>query len=184
MVHIVTHMGNLIGGAMQINGIDKFNDLFKKRQYDNLSGDDKNKFIRHILIELLKDNPNGITANQLEMFLPFDVKTIRKHLEYLTAIRESYSIQIGRTYVYYPNGKLARFANFEDIEIGSKYYSFFDIKNQYGNFVYLQEKEKDVYNTFKVTGGLLVEKEKVADFISRLDMFLNKISSREVELNE
>ncbi len=165
-----------------LNGIAEFKAVFKIKEYEKLSPEDKNKFIREALTSILKINPRGITASQLEEFLPFDTKTLHKHLEYLTAIREAYSIPIGKTYVYYPNGKLERYTDFEDVEFGMKSYTFFNLVNFFGEYIYIQEKERDAHNTFKITGGIMIEKSKMKDFIQKILTFESRVVSREREL--
>lgn len=158
-----------------VHGADKFKELFNKREYSKLSVDDKNKFIRQVVKDILRENPRGLTASSFENILPFDNKTIRKHLEWLTAVREAYVVQFGNMRVYYPNGKLAHYTDYENVPIGGKHYSFFDLRNEYGRFVYVQEKEKDEYNTFKVSGGLLIKRDSVMDFAENLRRFDDRI---------
>lgn len=167
----------------EIEGEEEFKRQFKIKEYEKLSPEDKNRFIRTALTMILKANPRGLTVSQVGQVLPFDIKTLHKHLEYLTAIREAYSILIGKTYVYYPNGKLEHYSNFENVELGSRVYTFFGLSNFFGEYIYVQEKEKDAHNTYKVSGGLMIEKDKLNDFIQSLLSFESKVAIRERELN-
>jgi hypothetical protein len=167
----------------KINGVAEFKEQFKIKEYEKLSSEDKNRFIRTALTTILKANPRGLTVSQVTQVLPFDIKTLHKHLEYLTAIREAYSIPIGKTNVYYPNGKLEHYTNFENVEIGARAYTFFGLVNFMGDYIYVQEKERDAHNTFKVTGGLMIEKDKLKDFIQSLLSFESRVVTRERELN-
>ena len=168
----------------EIEGAEDFKKQFKLKEYEKLSPEDKNQFIRTALTKILKANPRGLTVNQVGQILPFDPKTLAKHLEYLTAIREAYSITIGKTNVYYPNGKLEHYSNFENVELGARAYTFFGLSNFFGEYIYVQEKERDVHNTYKVSGGLMIEKDRLKDFIQSLLSFEAKVSLREREFND
>lgn len=136
--------------------------------FKRLSPQDRKELIRNVLLKIVKQNSNGITVPQIEKLTNFDARTISKHLEYLTAIREVYKLEMGaKTIIYYPNGKIMHSAN-KDYNIGDKFFAFSLISNVFGDFVYIQEKGLDMYNTLIVKGGLIIQKEHLGEFIERL----------------
>jgi len=144
--------------------------------FERMNPQDKKRNIQAILLELLRKNPNGITTAQLEGLTSFDRRTISKHMEYLTAIREAYRIEMGANLiVYYPNGKLMHPSANEDYKIGDKYYRFSFIENPLGKFLYIQEKTKDEYNTFVVKGGLVVQMQNVPEFLEELSKLYHEV---------
>lgn len=142
-----------------------------------MSPEDKKKFARAILKRILENNPNGITIPQLKEISDFNSRTITKHMEYLTAIREAYKRQFGpRTVLYYPNGRVMHPTLDREYRIGNKYYSFTMIQNPFGEFLYVQEKTKDEYNLYTVTGGIVVQKENIPDLIKHIEDFSKEVN--------
>lgn len=138
------------------------------------------EFCRSIIAEILENNPNGLSATKVAEISGFDPKTVRKHLEYLVAIRESYKMEYGdRTTVYFPNGTLAHAMSHKVYRIGDKYYTFKLIKNSFGEFLFIQEKKKDEYNRYRTLGGLVVQKESLGQFIKRLKIISEDLNESE-----
>lgn len=160
---------------IQPQGLDVDLDDFKK-----MPPQDRKELIRTVLLKIVKQNPNGITIPQIEKLTNFDARTISKHLEYLTAIREIYKLEMGvKTIIYYPNGKIMHSAN-KDYKIGDKFYAFSLISNVFGDFIYIQEKGLDMYNTLVVKGGLIIQKEHLNEFIETLSevySYVNKLQN-------
>lgn len=142
--------------------------------FSKLPPEERKRHIRTILLKIINKNPKGITITGLKKLSGFDIRTIAKHVEYLTATREIYNFEIGaRNVIYYPNGRLMH-SSTNEYEIGGKFYNFSLLRSMFGNFLYIQEKEKDEYNTFIVKGGLVIRKDSIQDFIEKL---------QEVEIN-
>lgn len=150
-----------------------------KEEFKKLPPMERKRFTQSIILQILKRNPNGITVKLIEAMTFFDARTIAKHLEYLVAIREAYKNDMGKTAIYFPNGRISHPISIEDIKIGDKYYSFSFIKNPFGEFLYIQEKNKDIYNVFTVEGGLIIQKEYIDEFRKILEDI-----SKKVEINE
>lgn len=137
---------------------------------------DRKRYIQKMILNVLKNNPNGVTVPFLMRNISLNRRTIREHLEYLVAIREAYKRDMG-TAVYYPNGRVLHSAPREEVKIGDKYYSFEFIQNPFGEFLYVQEKEKDDYNISVVKGGLIIKKEDIDDFILKMKKIEEKIKN-------
>jgi hypothetical protein len=130
---------------------------------------ERKRHIRTILLKIVNKNENGITVPTLEKLTSFDQRTISKHMEFLTAIREAYKLEMGNQIIYYPNGKLMHPSDNIEKQIGDKFYKFSLIENNiFGKFLYIQEREKDIFNAFVVKGGLVVEQDKINEFIESL----------------
>ena len=96
-----------------------------------MSPEDRKRFARSIILKVIKDNPEGISIPQVSDITGIDRRTVSKHLDYLTAIRELYKRQFSqRNRLYYPNGKVAHPTLIKDIKIGDKYYNFQIIENR------------------------------------------------------
>jgi len=136
--------------------------------FNKLPPAERKRHIRTIMLKIVHKNPNGITIAGLNKLTGFDSRTIAKHIEYLTATREIYKLELGaKNVVYYPNGRLMH-STMDECEIGGKYYNFSFLRSIFGDFLYIQEREKDEYNTFVVKGGLIIKKDNIHDFIEKL----------------
>lgn len=162
---------------MMENNIKNIQIEISQKELEKMRPTDKKRSIQAMILGILQNNPNGITASQIGHLTNFDHRTILKHLEYLTAIREAYKIEMAQNFIiYYPNGKLMHPIGNMDYQIGDKYYRFSFIKNPLGEFLYIQERTKDEYNTFIVKGGLIVQKDfipELADIMLRLHKEVN-----------
>jgi hypothetical protein len=102
-------------------------------------------------------------------FTNFDRKTIGQHLDFLVAVREAYKEVIPpRTAKYYPNGKLVHGFGETSARIGNAVFTFRRLVNQFGDFVYVQEKKRDARNLLTVAGGILVSADGIDNFIAHL----------------
>lgn len=139
------------------------------KEIENLGPEEKKEYYRLVISEILKKNPNGITASQIVDLTGFDHRTVTKHLDFLTAVREAYKKEFGpRTVIYYPNHSLSEPSTKETYQIGDSYYTFSQIQNDFGEFLYIQEKKKDSKNIFTTIGGIIISVDAIDDFISHL----------------
>lgn len=143
---------------------------YTQEEIENLPPESKKEYYRMTINQILKKNSNGITVSQISSLTGFDTRTVAKHLEFLVAIREAYKKEFGpRTIVYFPNGRLAHPFSDKTYEIGGSYFTFKEIHNDLGEFLYIQEKKKDYQNnTFTVAGGIIVPKNALDKFILNL----------------
>ena len=142
---------------------------FSKEDLKKMSPEDRKRFARSIVLKVVKDNPEGISLIQVSDITGIERRTVSRHLDHLTAIRELYRRQFSqRTILYYPNGKVAHPTLSKDIKIEDKYYNFQLIENPFGKFVYIQEKTRDEYNLFTTVGGLMLNTNGLDELILHL----------------
>jgi len=139
-----------------------------------LPPEQRKEYYKLLILDALRANPEGITLSQLANLTKIDIRTVAKHLEYLVAVREVYKKEFGkRLALYFPNIDISNPLMTKKYEIDGHFYTFKFIKNDFGEFVYIQEKERDPYtNTFSIQGGIIIPKSKIKDFIRYLEEFL------------
>ena len=69
----------------------------------------KEKLIHNSIIELLKNNPKGLTMSEIVRSTKVSRKAAEKHLQILILENEIYMKQFGVTKVYYPNDRIHHF---------------------------------------------------------------------------
>jgi len=145
--------------------------IFTQEKIKRLSPSERDKYIHNIILEILDWN-KYVTVSQLGEQLPFSRPTVTKHLEMLTAIGEAYSIQMGNLSVYSRNGKIVHEADVQSIVVHDKTYTFYKLKNQEGDFLYIQEKYLDEFRTPKVKGGIMINSRDLPVFLEKLQTFV------------
>ncbi len=135
-----------------------------------LSPEKRSDMIRIAIKKILNQHPEGLTIPDIVEMTGLSTPTVRKHVEFLTAVRESYQKNYGaRIAIYFPNGKLVHPYSDSIRKIGDSLYSFQRVENTWGEFIYIQERKKDPYtNKTKTVGGIMVEKENLEKFIAEL----------------
>lgn len=154
--------------------------LISPEELKHLSPAERKKMIRAVILDTLKKaERDGITANEIALLTNLDSRTASKHLEYLAAIREAYVVERGQYKIYYPNGKLTNpRLNWDREFTGNRETRFFNyslISNVLGDFVYVQEKSKDPFNRFSVSGGILINLDYADEFIEVLEDFVEEV---------
>jgi hypothetical protein len=136
---------------------------FDKERFKELSTSEKEKEIRHIIRETVKLNPNGVTLSMLCEALPFDKRTIEKHLYALQFTNEIYTIRLGRTTLYLSN--LENAERIKKMTIGDIEYEISQVKNRFGEFMLIKQ-----IKNMDVVGGILIPKNefnKFQEFLSK-----------------
>lgn len=147
--------------------------IFSTNEILRLSPSERDAYIENIILEVLKMNKR-VTVSQLSEQLPFSRPTVTKHLDMLTAIGEAYCVQIGNLSVYSKNGKIVHEADVQSVVVQDKTYTFYKLKNQEGDFLYIQERELDEFMSPKVKGGIMVNSRDIQNFIDELKQFVEK----------
>jgi hypothetical protein len=139
------------------------------QEIEHLPPDAKEEYYRLVVSQIVRANPGGLTVSDICAFTNFDRKTIGQHLDFLVAVREAYKEVIPpRTAKYYPNGKLVHGFGETSARIGNAVFTFRRLVNQFGDFVYVQEKKRDARNLLTVAGGILVSADGIDNFIAHL----------------
>ena len=144
---------------------------------NNTSPFKKENILKERLLDFLKKNPRGLTTTDIQKETKISRKTLEKHLQLLVYENELYMKQFGSTRVYYPNHRM-HYLDFEKLTINNRTYWFDIMKNEFGNFLVIQEKRKSGDN-YTTKGSILIPSDKIKLF----NFYLNKISKSKKFLN-
>ena len=143
-------------------------EVLPKSEYLKLPPSERELYIREILRQTVRKNENGVTVGLLAKRLPFDPRTIEKHLSILTYTNEIYVVKVGNTQLFLPNSIPMHPTKKQSFETEDREYTAYALENRLGKFVFIQEKKKTEF-TEEVGGGILIP---LADF-ERFVKFLN-----------
>jgi len=149
-------------------------EVLPKNDYIKLPPNDRELYVREILRQTVRKNMEGVTASMLAQNLPFDSRTIEKHLSILTCTNEIYSVKIGNTQLYLPNSIPMHHAKKETFEIRDREYTTYALQNRMGEFIFIQEKKKTEF-TVEVGGGILIPLADFENFVNFLSSFSKNI---------
>jgi hypothetical protein len=156
---------NLLGGIK----------LYTEKEFEGLSQSQKEKHGEYVIKHILENAKESLIISQIKESVPYlNEKTIQRYLDKLVNTNVAYKKLIGRTYVYYLNGRLLHESLKEDMQAGDKLYSFFHIKNPDGEFIFIQEKKKGEFKDFSITGGILIK----ADYFDNLLEHLTEVNKK------
>jgi len=145
--------------------------MLSKKEVLTLRPTDRDNYAEKIIKELLCSNPKGVTISEIEEVTGLSRNTITKHLKRLVAIREAQSQKRGNLSIFYKNGQVLSSQNILDNVTRSTSYAFHSIKNDDGQYLYVQEIKEDYYGTKKVSGGIMIKNQDFLSFISKLQKF-------------
>ena len=149
------------------------------KQVLSMSPRDRDKYMEHIILEILKVNPQGATISEIVEATNLNRITITKHLNRLVAIREAYRVERGSVSIYYKNGKVSHARTVEHSFANDKRYSFFRLINDDEKSIYIQEKETNAFGTVKVKGGIIIRDQDFFEFIKELQKFMLEVETNE-----
>ena len=149
---------------------------YTKEDMENLAPNKRHEYARLLIHSILEDNKQGLTPADVVKATGFDEKTVRNHLEYLSAVREVYKKEYnGRLAVYFPNGRLLHPYRDVQTSLGDTSYSFKEIENTFGEWIYVQEKKRDrMSSSVKLVGGIMIPKEQAMEFVEALKNFIEE----------
>lgn len=148
--------------------------ILSQKEIKRMAPSDRDYYIQNVILEILKLNPRGITVSQVSRRFHFSRPTVAKHLDMLVAIGEAYKVQMGNLAIYHKNGKIVHETDVQSTVISDKLYTFYKLKNQEGEFLYVQEKELDEFGSPRVKGGVMVNARDLQFFMERLEKFIEK----------
>jgi hypothetical protein len=151
-------------------------EVLPKSAYLKLAPNERELYVREILRQTVRKNVDGVTASMLEQRLPFDSRTIEKHLSILTCTNEIYSVKIGNTSLYLPNSIPMHHAKKQAFEIKNREYIAYILQNRMGEFVFIQEKKKTEFSE-EVSGGILIPLSDFGQFASFISSFSKDINA-------
>jgi len=132
---------------------------------------EKEKIVHDKLLDVLKNNPKGLTMTELTRSAKISRKTIEKHLQMLVLENEIYLKQFGITKVYYPNHRIHHF-DFEKLSYNNKMIWFDILENEFGRYLLIQKKKK-VKNEWVHEHSLTLPLEQGEQFLKVLEKILN-----------
>lgn len=146
--------------------------------YKRLPPNEKEKYVKITILQILKLNKNkGVTIKQISDATYFHRSTIAYHIDSLLSTGEVYKYpENSKNALYFPNGNFGDPISKKDIRMDDKIYTFFLMSNQLGKFLYIQEKQIDVYGTVIVKGGIMIPIKNKTDFLKMITEFKKTIS--------
>lgn len=150
-----------------------------QEQVLSMSPKNRDKYMEHVVLKILRLNPQGVTIPEISAATRLYRNTITKHLNRLVAIREAYKIERGAVSIYYKNGKVLHSRNVEHSFANDKRYSFFRLVNDEEKSVYIQEKETNSFGTVKVKGGIIIRDANFLEFMKELQKFMVEVEKVE-----
>lgn len=150
-------------------------EVLAKSEYLKLPPNEREQYVREILRQTVRKNIDGVTASMLTAKLPFDSRTIEKHLSVLTCTNEIYSVKIGNTQLYLPNSIPMHHAKKQTFSIKNREYIAYVLQNRMGDFVFIQEKKKTDFNE-EIGGGILIPLANFEQFVNFISNFNTEIS--------
>lgn len=155
-------------------------EILPQEEIKSLRPKDRDAYISKLILDILELNINkGITIPEIVKNTKLNRITIAKHLNRLVSIREAYSVSRGKLTIYYKNGRIVHQTNMKDTYLQDRIYSFYRLKNEDGDFIYIQEKERDKYNRIVVKGGILIRDQDFVKFLSELQSFALEVTKDE-----
>ncbi len=162
---------NLLGGIK----------LYTEKEFEGLSQSQKEKHGEYVIKHILENAKESIIISQIKESVQYlNEKTIQRYLDKLVNTNVAYKKLIGRTYVYYLNGRLLHESLKEDMQAGDKLYSFFHIKNPDGEFIFIQEKKRGEFKDFSITGGILIKADYFDNLLEHLIEVNKKIKKSKI----
>lgn len=145
-------------------------EVLPKNEYLKLPPSERELYVREILRQTVRKNVEGVTASMLTQKLPFDSRTIEKHLSILTCTNEIYSVRIGNTQLYLPNSIPMHHTKKQTFQAKDREYVAYALQNKMGEFVFIQEKKKTEF-TEEVGGGILIPLANFEQFVNFISEF-------------
>lgn len=152
----------------------KIPEVLSKSDYLKLPPHERERYVREILRQTVNNNQYGVTVPLLSRSLPFDPRTIEKHLSVLTYTNEIYTVNVGPTTLYLPNSRVMHPVLEKMLKINSREYGVYVLKNRFGDFVFIQEKKKTEFIE-EVGGGILIPLSDFGKFVDYLNEVVKQI---------
>ena len=150
-------------------------EVLPKNEYLKLPPSEREFYVREILRQTIRKNEHGVTVGLLAEQLPFDSRTIEKHLSILTYTNEIYSVKVGNTQLYLPNSIPIHPTKKQSFETENREYVAYVLQNRLGEFVFIQEKKRTEF-TEEIGGGILIPLEDFKGFVKFLNSFKKDIN--------
>jgi len=146
----------------------KVPEVLSKDEIQRLPTYEREFYIKETIRRTLQLNPQGVTIGDLVKGLGFESRTVDKYLSIMKHTNEIYLDNYGNTSVYFPNTRMMHAISEETLSIsGDLLIKAFRLRNNLGDFVFIQSRQKDEYRE-DVNSGLLIPVEKFPEFVEYL----------------
>ncbi len=144
--------------------------LFDLDSIDKLAPEKKYDYVQLAINNCLKNHPDGITVQLMSELTGLNQRTVKIHLEHLTATREVVKKEYGtRMAIYFSNGKLSPDQPSKSIVMRNSMIHMQLIENTWGKFVYIQERKNEPSSKMlRTVGGVMIDLEHVQDLVESL----------------
>lgn len=140
---------------------------------------EKEKIIHNKVLNILRNNPKGMTMTDIVRATKFSRKAIEKHLQVLILENEIYMKQFGITKVYYPNHRIPHL-DFERLDYNNKTIWFDILENEYGKYLLIQKKKKQD-NEWVHEHSITIPLERCNTFIKTFSKIINSSRIRKLK---
>ncbi len=142
---------------------------------------EREQHIKHVILETIRKNEDGVTLQMLCDRLPFEKQTISKYLAILKYTNEIYTRVIGNTVLYLPNSRLMHPAFEHSYSLTDKELRVSLLKNRLGEFVFIQERftpdsKKNGYAD-ETGGGIIIPRPAFREFVRFLRDLANTLEA-------
>jgi len=146
--------------------------------YKRLPPEEKEKYVKSKILEFLRLNKNkGLTIKQMSEATYFHRTTVAYHLDSLLAKGEVYKYpENSRNALFFPNGKFGDPILQRDIELNNRLFTLYLMSNQLGKFIYLQEKQIDIFGSVSVKGGIMIPFTDRKEFLRAMNEITTSVS--------
>jgi transcriptional antiterminator len=124
--------------------------IISQEELKNLRPKDRDEYIQKLLLQILELNSQGVTISELANQTRINRNTLSSHMKTVVATREAYQIDRGKLSVFYKNGKVVHARSTECKFPYDRFYRFYRLNNEQGNFIYVQERQMDEFRAIKV----------------------------------
>lgn len=168
-------MRNLATGAMRHMTSIIVPELLPEKEIESMRPREKQRYIESVILKVLERSPRGATISEIESRTHFARNTVTKHLNRLVATRQATRAVRSGVSIYYRNGNVVAAIDYRDRTNPDHFYTLMKLRNEDGDFVYVQEKEVDELRSIKVRGGVMIAASVAPGFVKRLRDFVFEV---------
>ena len=139
-------------------------EILGKESFKTLPAKEKEEYMKNLLKNILKLNPDGVTISQIKDDTGFTYSTIWHHLEVLSCVAQGRKISHGNLDVYYPIGNVSILAEYLHTK-GKARYIISKLENEKGNFVGIHEKRQNKMGNYTICKGIAIPVELIDVFV-------------------
>jgi hypothetical protein len=143
----------------------KVPEILSKEEIQRLPTYEREFYIKEAIRKTLQLNAQGVTMGDLVKALGFESRTVDKYLSIMKHTNEIYVDNYGNTVVYFPNTRMMHAISEETFPLSNDLIvKAFRLRNNLGEFVFVQSRQKDEYRE-DVNSGLLIPLDRFPDFV-------------------